>query len=600
MKIHLPSTRCVLTILLLVTACQSTDNIQTAAPAILPTSTDAPAPTVAVTPSPAPPVFKYPNPEWNGVQLKGICIQFGELYDVQSPYANLELHQARIEKLLEELDLPVSDSANGCDVTLHIDAGYFVSSSSYSSQSTGSTFDCVTDFGFNGVMVLTTDTLPVLYTTVSNETGNAPYITFDGCPDQSILFDIAWSQGVLEGLSRLFGPSIITSLYKSKDEIHRNAAYGASRALGPEDTAILPDVIEALKVNTDVQVRSQIASGIQNMGSEAQKASSVIVPQLLDDLKTSATDPVMPGLLDQTIVGIFEKLGPGAKDAIPTLLKMADDPNRTVSSDLILQAIASMGPEAVDAVPTILEQARNGGAYSLEALGKLGPVTPEVVPALMEIAQNYKQNYWLSAVAMESLGRMAPQSPEVLPFLLSAAQDGNTKYKALGLRGLGLANTASPEVFRVLEQSLSHTDDSVRVAAIDALKELGPGFGPEVRDTIPMLIAIAQKQDSFSLAPHSAIDALSVIGNGSPEVSAAFNDLLLTNHVLTDFAVESLGPESHELIPALVETLDVNQIGGPQDIASLTSYIKALIAITGEYPGYRAQDWKAWLDTQPN
>ena len=600
MKNHQFFARYVLATLLLVTACQSTDNLQATPPVALSIPTATPAPTVTAIPSPTPLVFEYPNPQWNGVQLKGICIQLGELYDMQSPDANLELHQTRIEKILRELDIPVSDSAKGCDATLNIDVGYFIGTSSYSSQSTGATYECVTGFSFSGVMVLTSDTLPVLYTTIANETGNEPYITFDGCPDQSILFDIAWSQGVLEGLSRLFGPATIASLYKSKDEIHRNAAYGASRALGPEDTAILPDVIEALKINTDVQVRSQIASGIQNMGTEAQKASSVIVPQLLDDLKTSATDPVMPGLLDQTIVGIFGKLGPGAKDAIPTLLKMADDPNSAVTSDLILQAIASMGPEAIDAVPTILEQARNGGAYSLEALGTLGPVTPEVVPALMEIAHNYKQNYWLSAVAMESLGRMAPQSPEVLPFLLSAAQDGNTEYKALGLRGLGLTNTTSPEVFQVLEQSLSHTDDTVRVAAIDALKELGPGFGPEVRDTIPTLIAITQKQDSFSLAPHSAIDALSVIGKGSPEVIAAFNDLLLTHHVLTDFAVESLGPESSELVPALIETLGVNQIGGPQDIASLTSYIRALIAITGDYPGYQAQDWEVWLDAQPN
>lgn len=599
MKPSFTSTRYMLVILLLMTACQSTSSIPTATVIVShPTATLQPRATLVPTSTPF--ALEYAQPEWNGVQLNRICVELTELYDSPSSDASPELHKSRLEKIIQELGMKASDPANGCDATLHIDAGYFSSSTSYSSQGSGSTFECVTDFGYSGVMIFKSNNLPPLYTTVGTETGNAPYVTLNGCPDQSILFDTAWSQGILEGLSQLVGPWVIATMYTSKDNVHRNAAFGASKVLGPEDQAVLPDVIEALQTNTDVNVRFQIAAGIQNMGPEAQRASSVIVPSLLENLKASKADPFMPGLLDQTIVGIFEKLGPGAKDALPTLLEMSADPNSTVTSDLIVQAIASMGSEAQVAVPAILAEARNGGAYSLEALGKMGPVTPEVVPSIMEIAQNYKENYWLSAVAMESLGRMASQSPEILPFLLSAAQSSDAEYAALGLRGLALSNTTSPEVLPVIQKSLSHPKDTVRVAAVDALKALAPGLGPEVQETIPTLIVIAKKQDSFSLAPSSAIDTLSIIGKGSPEVVSTFNDLLITNHVLTDFAVENLGPESRELIPALIETLDANQIGGPQDIATMTPYIKALISITGEYPGPLAQDWRAWFEAHPN
>ena len=48
-----------------------------------------------------------------------------------------------------------------------------------------------------------------------------------------------------------------------------------------------------------------------------------------------------------------------------------------------------------------------------------------------------------------------------------------------------------------------------------------------------------------------------------------------------------------------IAALEANQPGGPQDISFTTSYLDALISITGEYPGYRAGDWQAWWDTQP-
>jgi len=599
MKSNLQLRSVFLLLILALTACQPANGGPTATstppPALIETSTQAP-PTAR--PSPTPLELEYPISEWNRVELKNVCIQLDELYDSQNTSSNTESHRNRLVKLLHELNLNTDATSGDCDATLSVAVGFFDDSSTYSAQDTGSSFECVTGQSFHGLMVLIATELTPLYTTISNNTGNAPYVTFGGCPDQSILFDTAWTQSILEGLSHLLGPSIITAMYKSKDDIHRMAAFGASQALGPDDLAILPDVIEAISINTNIDSRTQIANGIQNMGEPAQEAASVIVPSLLDELKTSGVDPIMPGLLDQSIVETFGKLGQGSKDAVPVLLEMLDDPNSPVAAGTILQALGNIGPAAEASIPVLLEKAQEGEPYAVEAIGKLEVVNPEILSVLMEMAENHKQNFWMSAVAMEALASLQPQSPEILPFLLSAAADNDPVFAKTAIRCLGLSGTTSPEVYQLLKKSISSPDDGMQFEAIDALKTLSPGFGLQVKETVPTLLAIAQKQDQFSLAPHSAIDALSVIEKDSPEVIAAFNNILSTTHVLNDFALDQMGPESRELVPALIEALKANQIGGPQDIASLTSYLHALISITGEYPGYRAQDWQAWQQTQ--
>jgi HEAT repeat protein len=596
MKRH-PFLACLLVTFLLLSACQPTNALPAASATVPPprlaTSTAVPT----VVPSPTPRVFEYPRPEWTGVQLENLCLQLDEVYDTQSPYANTEVHQEQLEKLLQELGIAVA--AQGCDATLHLAAGYFTGSTTYSDQATGASVECVTSLGFGGLMVLTTAGRPALHTPVTSETGNSPYLTTSGCPDQSTLFDTAWSQGMLEALSQLLGPTVITRMYTSQDPVHRQAAFGASQALGPDDLAVLPDVIEALKTNTDVQVRASIASGIRNMGSQAQEAAAFVVPALLENLQTSALDPFLPGVLDQTIVETFGKLGPGAKESVPALLEMIEDPNSAVSADVVMQALGEMGPAAETAMPVLLEQARAGNARALEALGKIGPPTPEVVPALMEAVGKRKENFWMSAVALEALAALESQSPEVLPILLSAAQDPDPAYAEIAIRSLGLSGTTSPEAYQLLQKLVSSPKDSLQTAAIDALKSLAPGFGSQVTEMVPTLVAIARKQDMVFVAPYSAVDALSMIQKDSPEVIAAFNDILSTTHILGDFALENMGPESHELVPALIEALAENQPGGPQDISFVSSYIHALISITGEYPGYRAQDWQAWWDAQP-
>jgi len=593
------SIRSALAILFLLSSCQAANvnlpETSTPQPQISVTSTMPPA----LIPSPTPAALKYPIPEWNSAKLKNVCVQLEEIYDSQSTSLSTESHRERIEQLLRELGVATGAASEECDATLNVAAGFFTSSTTYTGQDTSAAFDCVTGLSFEGLLVLTAAELPPLYAPIGNETGNAPYLTTSGCPEQSLLFDRAWTQSILEGLSKLLGPSVITAMYQSEETIHREAALWASRALGPDDLAVLPDVIDALVSNTDIFSRDQIANGVQNMGTEAQQASSVIVPSLLEELKTTGEDSFMPGLFHETIVRTFGKLGPGAKDAVPALLEMLEAPDSVVSDITILEVLGNIGPQA-EIVPVLLQNAESGNAQALYALGKIGPVTPEVVLVLIQAARNHKQDFWTSAVALEALAGMQSQSPEILPFLLSAAQDNDPRYAEMAIQSLALSGTTSPEVYQLLQKSISSSKDSLQTVAIDTLKALSPGFGSQAKEMLPTLLAIARKQDMVFVAPYSAVDALSAIQKDSPEVIAAFNDILSNTHMLNDFALDNMGPEARELVPALIEALAANQVGGPQDIAFARSYIHALVSITGAYPGYRAQDWQAWWEAHPN
>jgi len=580
-----------------VSACQTENAVPSSTEAvqedIIPTDTSAP--------TPIPLTVSFSSPQWQDVQANSICLEIMEGHDYENSieFLNPVYLQEKTASVLREIGFKVINDAATCDATLHITAATFISYSTYTATNGGSgSFDCLTDVGFLGLMILTTEGHPPLYADFKDEVVDEPYTVINGCSEINAAVDVAWMKAVLKGLDHFMGSYMLTSLFKSDDNIHRTAALGVSEVLGPKDLAALPDLVEALKTNPGDS--SYIAAGIQKMGPSAQQAAQEAVPTLLEILKASYDDDVTRGFnlnieFQQDIIEALGKLGPGAKEAVPLLIQLLQDqdPIATGLHDSVVQALGNIGTGAVEAVPE-LKKIVDVNIYAADALEQIEPITPQVIATLMNEAKEYKTNPVTASLAMETLGKLNAQSSDILPFLISTTTDTDPNVAANAIRELGKLGPISPEILPVLKKALSSSNETIQQGGASAVAD----FGPDAAETIPLLIALIKNSGQYSLAKSEAVRALGELGQASPEVVSTLIGALESYTGGAELALEQLGPEARAAVPALINGLAGENIN-PYYYETQTPYVRALIAITGEYHGYQATNWQAWWDTQP-
>jgi HEAT repeat protein len=608
-------------------ACQAVNPTPT--PPTPPTSTQ-PTPTSspAASPTPASVPLIFPVAGWEGVKLETICLDVNEQYSEELAYSTAEIHREKAALLLRELGFQPLAASQACDAKLEVSLGYTVDSTTYESFNGGSSFDCITGASFGGSMLLSiADRLP-LHQDFNSALGNAPAVITDGCPDQAQAFDSGWNQAFLENLSHLMGPHVITRLYHSEDKAVRNTALTASEAFGPEDMDVLPQVIQALKEHRSYA--GQIGAGLQKMGPDAQLAAQEVVPGLVESLKTNrknlppeGIDPAMFYLSDIETIG---KFGPAAGEAVPVLLEILEDPNAASMQLPVITTLGEIGPGAAEATPELMELTSDPfiGSEAAEALGKIGRANPEVlsfliekakdktssrtgmaglaqmapsadlVKALTEIYEDPDMEAYTRSQAVEALGTMAATSAEALQVIIAASADNDQGITTSALIALGTLGPVSPDILPALKKALSRSNDFIQMAAAEALGSFGPGAA----ETIPTLITMIKSPKQVSLARLGAVSALGGIGQASPEVVSTLAGALKTAPAEAAAALEQLGPAARSSVPALIQALH-EENANPELYENQLPFVRALVAITGEYHGFKAEDWQTWWDAQP-
>jgi HEAT repeat protein len=284
------------------------------------------------------------------------------------------------------------------------------------------------------------------------------------------------------------------------------------------------------------------------------------------------------------------KLGPGAKAALPELIKALDDPDRQVWAGAV-GAIAAIGPDAKDAIPRLLEafsnsKARDGrqrdrgqvlfrSAYALtcigdaarpaliealkseeteirlgaaKALGGMGPRAKDAVPALIENlghaddAVRVEVTETLGAIGADAVGPLAK-------FLASP----DPRLRAGSARSLGAIGAAAAAAGSILiERAKNDTEVSVRAAALAAL----PKLGLAQEQIVPALV-VALRDDREELRS-AAINGLLLVRQPEKAAVPAVASLLADkNPAVIERAVYVLGrygPASKAFVPALVST----------------------------------------------
>jgi len=233
---------------------------------------------------------------------------------------------------------------------------------------------------------------------------------------------------------------------KADGEKLRIAAIQAIGAFGEDAARAVPDLIDALK-DDDPDVRWFAARAIGAIGPRATEAIPALIVLLQSSMRwTHARDnslsdvgPQSPATLQVMAVKALGKIGPGARAAVPPLVKAMDD------RDIMLRIEAA------------------------QALGEIGPKDPAVLPALAR-AMTGKVDENLAEQAASALGALGEAS---ITFLVSALHDRDPEVRGRAARALAQMGMAATAALPELERAGAADDDPDARQAIEvAIEEI--------------------------------------------------------------------------------------------------------------------------------
>lgn len=183
------------------------------------------------------------------------------------------------------------------------------------------------------------------------------------------------------------------------------------------------------------------------------------------------------------------EIGPEAKDALPTIRDMINDPECGIEA---VVALCRVGEKDLDNPMALMKSAFASSspgvpAMAVDAVARMGPPGKPLVPAALKQLSSTMPDARYAAVGF--VGTLEPaEAAKQVPELAKLAADPEPLIRrrvGLVLEKLGPAGAgAADSVGKVL---LKETDDAVRDQFVDTLVAMGPGAKPAVAGLIPIV-----------------------------------------------------------------------------------------------------------------
>jgi HEAT repeat protein len=214
----------------------------------------------------------------------------------------------------------------------------------------------------------------------------------------------------------------------------------------------------------------------------------------------------------------LEKLGPAAKEAVPALLKVIDDPDKQVWSNA-LAALAAIGPDAKDAIPTLLSILKSGrdrpqrfrerGQMVVRAAYALTRIGPVAIPPLIEALGT--DDPGLRAGAAKALGGMGPAAKDAVPALVENLGIQDTEVQRETVEALGsIGAEARPKVVEALQASEARQRSSAALA-LGAMRTAAREAAPAMMARLDAETDPAVKSDLLTALPRVGADPATLI-----------------------------------------------------------------------------------------
>ena len=251
-------------------------------------------------------------------------------------------------------------------------------------------------------------------------------------------------------------------------DLHPGAAWVLAR-MGEKKA--LP-VLKTLAGRTqDEQTQRAIAWALVTLEPGNPENAAVALPHLM---KSASSDRA---LVRKESLAALAKLGALAADAIPVILERAEKDADDAVRAQALEALADIGAPAdkvlLVAVASFSDRAPEVRLAARYVLGRLGAAAKQTEAQLQEatrVGAGFERI--LSAWALINVAPSPEHTALALPLILSAAQHPEARIRAEVAKTLGEIGASSDEARKALETLLADNDESVRVAAGNALAKL--------------------------------------------------------------------------------------------------------------------------------
>jgi HEAT repeat protein len=301
------------------------------------------------------------------------------------------------------------------------------------------------------------------------------------------------------------------SLRKSLRDIHDSKARLESakklETIAYELSNTLVDLGSLAAGDSDARVRRQAAITLQTIGLSAH----IVVPNLIQGLSREKDDEVRA-----EVISVFYNTAPLSKDAIPLLLKAAQDRNVEIRCRAIA-ALGAFGPQVKEAVPLLIQALRDPdkkvpnrtwsgvSSYAYRSLMDIDADAKIAFKAV--IGMRREEPAELRKRSADQLEKFIPRNKRLVPFIaawLSEPSDPERRiYSAYALGIIGPdARDAVPDLLKVLEAKDVEDEGTARAIRIGAVWALGR-IGPPAKAALPKL---QEMRDQASEPLRSVLD----------------------------------------------------------------------------------------------
>jgi len=304
--------------------------------------------------------------------------------------------------------------------------------------------------------------------------------------------EAAW--GLMHSESR--GASELIGELQSRDEMTRKVAVQQLGNLGSADPnkvppGVIPALVKTLSEDKEGGVRVQAGLALTKLHVEDESMAAPLGKALSDQVQWVRMDAVL----------VLSRMGHGAKDAVPTLVRALDDKanrqlmepiNRSVF-DLAIETLGKIGPDAKEAVPALskitTEKDMVNRVNAAESIWKINKDLKLTMPVFLEGLKS--EDFRACDEALEALDLVGPDGKEAVPLLIKVLADKNRTAQTRGsaAKVLGNIGVEAKAAVPALVAGLDDRDHDLQDWCVFALGSIGP----EAKSATPRLVRMAKE-----------------------------------------------------------------------------------------------------------
>lgn len=253
----------------------------------------------------------------------------------------------------------------------------------------------------------------------------------------------------------------LVGLLTSKDRDVRLAAANALLDLKPGPEVTAPLVAKVLE-NADAETTADILDAAASLGK-------AVVPRMVLGLDFEA--------IRLPVIRVLGRIGPDAAEAVPALLKYANDENPKIRAE-VLFTLGWIGPAAKDgvdaAIAGLTDEEEEVRVSAVFALGKMGPAAVAAVDTLKGLLDGDDKLFagdcaW-ALVQIDSSDEIVAKC---VPLLIERLNSDQAFVRAEMANALATLGPKGKDALPALEKLKDDKDAGVREAVADAIKAIG-------------------------------------------------------------------------------------------------------------------------------